>query len=63
MVPKELIMYEEDPYDALLVLQEKTGRIKSYQGFSKKDMLKKEDKVHKKSKPSKEHTSSKEIIS
>ena len=27
MVPKEMIMYESDPYDALLVLQEKKGRI------------------------------------
>lgn len=30
MVPKDMIMFEEDPYDCLIILKEKKGRIKSY---------------------------------
>lgn len=44
MVPKDMIVYELDTYDCLLILKEKRGRIQSYQGFSKKDMLKLESK-------------------
>lgn len=56
MTPKEMIIYEQDPYDSLMVLKEKKGRIKSYQGFNKKDLLKPEGKEgEQKSKPSREH--------
>lgn len=52
MVPKDMIIYEEDPYDCLLILKEKKGRIQSYQGFSKKDLLKLDSKAEQKSTPS-----------
>ena len=55
MVPKDMIISEEDPYDCLLILKEKKGRIQSYQGFSKKDMLKLESKAEQKSTPSTVH--------
>lgn len=48
MVPKDMIMFEEDPYDCLIILKEKKGRIKSYQGFSKKDFLKLDGKAEQK---------------
>lgn len=45
-----------EPYDCLLVLKEKKGRIQSYQGFSKKDMLKHRSKGNEqKTTPSKAH--------
>lgn len=55
MVPKDMIMFEEDPYDCLIILKEKKGRIKSYQGFSKKDLLKLDVKAEQKQTPSKSH--------
>lgn len=49
-------MFEVEPQDCLLVLKEKKGRIQSYQGFSKKDMLKYQSKgSEQKTAPSKAH--------
>ena len=40
MLPKEMIIFELDPKDSLMILKEKKSRIQGYQGFSKKDTTK-----------------------
>lgn len=44
MLPKEMIIMESSTVDVQIILKEKKSRIQSYQGFSKKEMSKLEDK-------------------
>lgn len=42
-----MIVFELDPKDCLMILKEKKSRIQGYQGFSKKEITKLENKSSK----------------